>query len=177
MSAAFTSSTLAFAAGLLFTALLAAACVTDVRVRRIPNIVVLALAVSGLAYSAVAAPSPAAMLRGVATLGLGFAIWIPLYALGKLGAGDVKLFAAGSAWLAPIAVLNAALFTALAGGVLALVWLFRSQGALLAAVRLSQGPAALAQPLPVDARAAKLPYGIAMAVGLSLAAWLPRLPF
>lgn len=180
MTAVFSGSTFSLAAGMLFTALLAVACVTDVRARRIPNKIVLALALTGLAYTAIVAPSPLAMLRGAAALVLGFALWIPLYAFRMMGAGDVKLFAAASAWLAPTAVLSAALLSALVGGALAVIWLFRSQGSVLAFVRLShavRNPSTLREPLPIDARAEKLPYGIAMAVGLSLAAWLPRLPF
>jgi prepilin peptidase CpaA len=37
-----------------------------------------------------------------------------------MGAGDVKLMAAIGAWLAPVAVIHAALYTAMAGAVLAL---------------------------------------------------------
>ena len=43
-------------------------------------------------------------------------------ALGVLGAGDVKLFAAGAAWLGPAGVWPATTYAALAGGVLALGW-------------------------------------------------------
>ena len=48
-------------------------------------------------------------------------LWLPLYALGGMGAGDVKLLAAIGAWLGPADVLHAALYAGIAGGILALV--------------------------------------------------------
>ena len=49
----------------------------------------------------------------------GFALMLPGHVLGATGAGDVKLMAAVGAIVGPAVVLKAFLFTAVAGGVLA----------------------------------------------------------
>ena len=51
----------------------------------------------------------------------GLALFFPLFALGGLGAGDVKLLGAFGAWLGAGDVIGVALFSALAGAVLAIV--------------------------------------------------------
>jgi prepilin peptidase CpaA len=96
------------------------ACVFDLHTRRIPN--VLTFGAAGAALVA------AAMMGGVAALGssaagwaIGLALWLPIYALGGMGAGDVKLIAAIGAWLGPLGALHAALYAGIAGGILAVV--------------------------------------------------------
>ena len=54
---------------------------------------------------------------------LGFAVFFVFYAIGGMGAGDVKLMAAIGAFLGPKDVLFAALYTAIAGGVYAILLL------------------------------------------------------
>lgn len=143
----------------LLGGLLLAACAHDLRARRIPNGLVLATLGAGLAHAAAAAPAPG---LAVALLGVlaGLATWLPLYALGMLGAGDVKLFAAAAAWLGPHGVLPATLYAALAGGALALVWVMHSR---LAPATAGRGPA--------RRRDARLPYGLAVAAGVLTVAW------
>src|SRR5688572_20078399 len=94
------------------------ACVFDLRSRRIPNALTFGAAAGALAF--------AALTGGFTALGwsvggwaLATAMWIPIYALGGMGAGDVKLMAAIGAWLGPGAVLYAALYSAIAGGIMA----------------------------------------------------------
>jgi prepilin peptidase CpaA len=155
--------------GVVFVALLAAACVTDVRSRRIPNRLVLALLACGLVYSVIAHPTLLAPVHSAGSFLLGLAIWIPFYVFRMLGAGDVKLFAAASAWLAPAAVLEAALVSALVGGALGLVWFVRTHGLGFTVVRLAHAtrePRVLREATPVESRARRLPYGVAMALGL-----------
>ena len=97
-----------------------AACAFDLRTRRIPNALTLTAALAALIFSAATAGagSAASSLTGwtVATV-----IWLPVYALGGMGAGDVKLIAAIGAWLGPVDVLHAALYAAIAGAVMALI--------------------------------------------------------
>jgi prepilin peptidase CpaA len=110
----------------------------------------------------------------LASAALGFSIWFPFYLFRMLGAGDVKLFAAASTWLAPSLVLESALATALVGGALALFWFFRSQGAKLATVRLlhaTRQPGILREALPVTSRHQRVPYGVAMTLGLLVTVW------
>ena len=51
---------------------------------------------------------------------LGVALFFPFFALGGMGAGDVKLLAALAAWLGPIDAIYLAIFTSMAGGVIGL---------------------------------------------------------
>ena len=60
---------------------------------------------------------------GAAVLGcvIGLVLMLPGHVLGATGAGDVKLMAAVGTLLGPLVVVNAVLFTAIAGGVLAVI--------------------------------------------------------
>ena len=116
--------------------------------------------------------------RAAAGFALGFALWIPFYALGMLGAGDVKLFAAACCWLAPSQVLLAALLSALAGGMLSIVALVLAHGFGLTALRVAEAfrdPLVLRTPLAVPAGRRTLPYGLALAIGLAVTGWLAPL--
>lgn len=109
--------TLIHAAVLVFAA---AACATDLRDGRIPNVltfgaILVAIIVHGLLPQG----------QGWAHVGLGtlagLAVFFPFFALGGMGAGDVKLMAALGAWLGPGTVILVALYGAIAGGVLAII--------------------------------------------------------
>src|ERR1044071_4415808 len=115
----FSGSLFRLFAGGVFSVLLVIACVTDVRWRRIPNALVVTLALTGFAYSVWQDAWLAGLGRSLAGLSLGFAIWIAFFIVGAIGAGDVKLFAAAGAWLGPAATWRAALVAAALGGVLA----------------------------------------------------------
>ena len=113
----------------LLTALLGAALWHDLRSRRIPNRLVLCGSLAGLLLNALIPASgglfdPAfgglGLLTALAGAGAGLALLLPMYLLRALGAGDVKLMAMCGAFLGPQGVLEAALLTCLAGGVLAL---------------------------------------------------------
>jgi prepilin peptidase CpaA len=172
------ASTPAAIAGVVFMLVLAVASISDVRSRRIPNRLVALLVVLGVVYSAVVLPPASGITRAVVSLAIGFGMWIPFYALGMLGAGDVKLFAAASAWLAPSQVFGAALLSAFAGGLLSVLGLMLAHGVGLTTFRIVHAfrdPKLLATPLAVPAGRKTLPYGLAMAIGLAIAAWFPRL--
>ena len=51
---------------------------------------------------------------------VGVALFFPFFALGGMGAGDVKLLAALAAWLGPIDAVYMAMFSSIAGGVIGL---------------------------------------------------------
>jgi prepilin peptidase CpaA len=97
-----------------------AACVTDLRARRIPNVLTF-----GAAGVAVAAHGYVDGWPGVLTAmggwGAGVAVFLPFFLLGGMGAGDVKLLAALGAWLGPREALWLAIYASLAGGVVALL--------------------------------------------------------
>ena len=113
----------------------ALACATDLRSARIPNWLTLGAMVAGLCFHAML---PGSGGIGAAALGLlvGLLVFFPFFALGALGAGDVKLMAALGAWIGAAAVVNVALYGAVAGGVLAVI----------VAVSRNYLPRALAQP-------------------------------
>jgi prepilin peptidase CpaA len=96
------------------------ACVTDVRSRRIPNLLTLGASAAAMAFHALNGHGPG-LLLSVEGWFVGAAIFFVPFALGGLGAGDVKLLAALGAWVGPADVLWIALYTGIAGGILALV--------------------------------------------------------
>lgn len=110
-------------AALLVTGLLLAISLVDFQVRRIPNVLVLAL----LAWAAVQVlwlgqPSPAAAALGLLVAG-GLFLLLALIRRGAMGWGDVKLAAALGAMLGWPLVVQGLLYGALAGGAAALVLL------------------------------------------------------
>lgn len=163
-----------------FLALLAAGMVTDVLARRVPNSLVVVLLAAGL-LSAAIGTAPAGTLAA-AGLGaaLGLALWLPFWVLGLLGAGDVKFFAAGAAWIGPALAWRSALLAALLGGVFAvgvLVWRSGVRHALSSVVlqaRHAQGFVATSTDVSALSPAQRsLPYAVPMALALSLAALQP----
>jgi prepilin peptidase CpaA len=108
----------------------------------------------------------------------GLVVWLPFYALGWLGAGDVKLVAAAGAWLGPKEVLEGSLIAALLGAVLALLWMLRSRGLRNAIETLGIAttvPSVLTGTSSSVDRVRSLPYSVPIAVGALCAAWLPGL--
>ena len=167
---------MALTAGLVFTAILVAAAIGDWRTRRIPNRLVAILAVCGIAFSVVRAPILGGLTQAGGGLLTGLACWLPFYALGWLGAGDVKLYAAAGAWLGPARAVEGALIGALFGAVLALAYMMKSQGMKQTAETLGMAaatPEMLTRPSGPGKRST-LPYGIAIAFGALWAAWMPR---
>jgi prepilin peptidase CpaA len=96
------------------------ASVTDLRCRRIPNALTFTGALLGFIYSVTTLGSAGA-LASVEGWALGLALWLPFYALGGMGAGDVKLLACVGAWMGPAGVVRVAIYASLAGGALALL--------------------------------------------------------
>ena len=100
--------------------LLALACVTDLRTRRIPNVLTFSAAAGAVLFHLATGGWQAA---GWSIVGLfvGALLFLPMFALRGMGAGDVKLLAAVGAWLGPGQVAMVALATSLVGGVMAIV--------------------------------------------------------
>lgn len=182
----FAGSAVRVMAGALFTGLLVWASVSDVRSRRIPNLVVLLLMLGGLGWS-LATGGIAGGVRGVSGLLVGFLIWIPFYAVRVLGAGDVKLFAAAGAWLGPAGALTGAVVAMVAGGALAVALLVAQrrlreglEGTALLwtrLTRLSARPVVAAEAAPSLDKHKQLPYGVALAIGAAVVAWFPHFSF
>lgn len=99
--------------------LLAVAAAADVAQRRIPNPVVLLVAVSGLlARWGEGGPGPA-LLAVLAAAGTLLVLLVP-WTAGKIGGGDVKLLAATAIWMGPGRLLPFLALTAVAGAPVAL---------------------------------------------------------
>lgn len=163
-------------AGAIYTLFLLTAAVGDMRKRRIPNRLVAALAALGLAFGIIVTPTLAGAFGALGGLLTGLVLWLPFYVFGWLGAGDVKLYAAAGAWLGPLHALEGALIAAVAGAVLALVWMVRGYGARNAAVTLAIAaarPSLLASNTGAPNMKKTLPYGVALAIGAIVAGWAP----
>jgi prepilin peptidase CpaA len=98
-------------------ALGAAATVEDLRRRTLPNWLTVTGLVAGLAIGA--GQGWRGIVAGAGGAAIGFGILLPLYWLGAMGGGDVKLMAAFGALLGPRGVLPAVALAAVFGAVLA----------------------------------------------------------
>jgi prepilin peptidase CpaA len=154
---------------------LAAAVITDLRARIIPNILVLAGALTGILLAGLH-PEGIGFLRALGGLAPGLAIFLPLYLLRAMGAGDVKLMAMAGAFLGPAAIVEAALWVLLAGGALALVFALRLGVARRMAANLREMFYSAAASVQIRSlpdfstgpqTAARLPYAVAIALGVA----------
>lgn len=110
-----------------------AACVTDVRHRRIPNVLTFGAALAAVAFH-VAVDGFGGLSTSAGGWLVGVLLFLPFFALGGMGAGDVKLLAALGAWLGPGDAFWVAVYGSLAGGVMALA-VALGRGYLLTALR------------------------------------------
>src|SRR4249919_799064 len=97
---------------------LALACISDLRTRRIPNLLTFSAAAIALVFHLFTGGWAAAGWSVAGCL-LGVLLFFPMFALRGMGAGDVKLLAAVGAWLGPSQVAITALTTSIARGVIA----------------------------------------------------------
>jgi prepilin peptidase CpaA len=156
----------------ILMALLAAATWTDIRSNRIPNALVVAGAIVGVACGL--APGGIGLEDTALGVVAGFFLLLPLYAIGIMGAGDVKLMAMTGIFLGVNATLLAGLATFAAGGILAVGYGLKS-GVMLEALRnvrtfagsavmhLASGGAPSVADMPVTP--VRLPYAAAIAAG------------
>lgn len=149
-----------------------AAAAIDLWTRRVPNLLTVLLASIGVLFAAcgISGVSIGASLAGFA---LGLALMLPGHLVGATGAGDVKLFAAAGALIGPAHIVTAFLYTALAGGAMALIIALRRQRLK----RTIDGTAQLIATSAANASAIESPlehnrfaYAPAIAVGATLAA-------
>ena len=161
------------AVALTLVALVLAAATVDVRSHRIPNRLVIAGALTGILFQVVHAGF-AGCLDALAGIAVGMGLFLPLYALRAMGAGDVKLMGMVGAFVGPGGAVAAVLFACVAGGVLAiavalrngqlgrLFWNLRMMliGSFVGAV--SGGGMEVVAPAT---SVGQLPYGVAIAAG------------
>src|SRR6186713_1022821 len=148
---------------------LAAAVVTDVRTRRIPNWLTGAIAAAGFGM----AFGGGTVTPLGAALGLlaGLLLMMPGHIIGATGAGDVKLMAAVGAVVGPGMALRAFVLTAVVGGVFALAVALR-RGRLTETVygttQLVTSPVSSRPAIVATDRANRFAYGPAIAIGTLL---------
>ena len=149
----------------------------DLLTRRIPNLLLLTCSLGAVGLH-LSGPAPASALLGAfAGAATGLAVFLPLYCLRGMAAGDVKLMAAAGMFSTPMEVLHLAVLTVCAGGVMALAMVI-ARGRLRAAVAnvrsllrpLWMGLAGLPlapEPMPSPS-VGTIPYGLAIASGTLL---------
>ena len=151
-----------------------AAAVIDLRTGRIPNPLTAVVAVGGLGLAAFGLTGHS-MTGALVGAVLGFALMLPGHLFGGTGAGDVKLLAALGTWLGPGGVLMAFLYSAIAGGVLAVAHAMKRRrlGTTLSrAARLVAAREGAKHEIDGSAAASRFAFGPAIAVGAALAALL-----
>ena len=102
------------------SAVLIEAAVIDGLKLKVPNWLTFHLLIVGLAFSAWYG-GWAGLSVSLQGAGLGLALMLPLYMIGGMGAGDVKLFAGVGAWVGPVVTFWAFVATVEVGGVMALI--------------------------------------------------------
>lgn len=157
--------------------LVVSAAVSDLATRRIPNRLLLAGLMWALGLQLLARAPGAALLAGLAGAATGLLVFLPLYLLRGMAAGDVKLMATVGAFAGPFDALQIAVLAWCVGGVMGLL-IIVSKGRLRAAasnvadllrpllMRVAGMPAA-AEPMR-HASVGSMPYGLAIAVGALL---------
>jgi prepilin peptidase CpaA len=146
----------------------------DIRTRRIPNWLTYSAMFLGVGHHTLS-NGLHGFLFGAAGLCLGLALLILFYLSGGMGAGDVKLLGAVGALLGPKGVFFAFIFTALVGGVYAIILLLVRFRLVGTAVRLNtmfgsleQGVGPAASHTGGNENTPVLKYGLAIAIGVSL---------
>jgi len=158
----------------LVTGTLVVAAVIDGWMLKVPNWLTFPMIATGWAYST--------WYFGLEGLGwsllgtvVGLALLLPLYSIGGMGAGDVKLLAGVGAWVWPMATLYAFCLSAVLGGVIAMLMVlsrraWRKHSSQF--VSIFNEVMTVRCPVQLSALAAErkstmllLPYGIPIALG------------
>lgn len=130
----------------LITSLIVAS-LFDLYQRRVPNWLTLGGSLVAFLF-VISGVSEISVTNALIGGAIGLAVFLPVYAFGKMGAGDVKLLGMCGLFLGVVPVLCAAIYAMLAGGVLAL------------------GYAAQSHWQTVEKPAATVPYAVAIATGV-----------
>lgn len=162
--------------------LLVVAVDSDVRENRVPNVVVLLMLCCGVGLNVVGPANgnnglfsdfPGALGAGTSLLGagVGLGLFLPLYMLRAMGAGDVKLMAAMGSFVGPLETLSLGLCILVSGGLLAvfrMLWTRKSR-LVFSNVRHILGRLAGGNGQRFDPKTQsveRMPYALAFAAGL-----------
>ena len=165
----------------LVTFVLVVAAVIDGWKLKVPNLITYPLIVGGWTYSTIAYGWDGLAWSLLGTI-IGLALLLPAYAIGGMGAGDVKLLAGVGAWIWGTATVQAFCISALVGGLIALAMVvYRRTWAKHQAqfwmiwneILTIRDPTELAH-IAADRKSSMLllPYGIPIAIGtIAYFAW------
>lgn len=159
---------------LLLIILLVSACVSDMAERRIPNRLLIAALFGALVLHLLSGAWTDLITVYLAGFVVGLILFLPLYAMGSMAAGDVKLMATVGAFTGPSLAFQISLATYCVGGILALGMVLamgRSRQAFVN-VRAVMRPILLRlcgipqvnEPMPLDS-VGNMPYALAIAIG------------
>lgn len=153
----------------------------DIARRRIPNRLLAAGLLTALALH-LASGQPSSLLSTyLAGFAVGMLMFLPLYLMAAMAAGDVKLMATVGAFLGPSLAFQSSLATYCAGGLLALAIVlckrrsrsaFANAGALLHPLLLRLSGVRLAPDATPVASVGGMPYAVAISAGTTLVMWL-----
>jgi prepilin peptidase CpaA len=155
---------------LLLLVLVVSAAIIDLAIRKIPNLLLLGgwIGALGLYCTAVAPVATIGMALGGALVG--FVLFLPLYVLRGMAAGDVKMMATVGLFLGPSETLYACILTWCLGGAMGLViivftrrWTaaYTNLRGMLLPILLRLPPAPETAP---PASVGSMPYGLAIAL-------------
>jgi len=155
------------------------ACASDLRTRRIPNVLTIGAALAGLLFNLLTGGWSAGA-ASVAGWLVGMAIFLAPFVLGGLGGGDVKLLGALGAWFGPTDAVWLALYAGVAGFVLAIMFSL-ARGYLRTAVTnvvvlLTFWQVNGVRPLPdltlEHGKGPRMAYGLPILAGTMVTVWL-----
>ena len=154
----------------LLLLLVAAAAINDLVSRRIPNLLLLTGLVGALVLHAISPDPGAALLACLGGAVLGLVLFLPLYLLRSMAAGDVKMMATVGAFTGPAVAFHIAIIAWCAGGVMALAIILFSGKLRLALTNLGGIFRRAMLRLPAGSEtvaesAGSMPYGVAIAAG------------
>jgi len=158
---------------LILLTLVTAAGAVDLARRRIPNILLLAGWVAAMPLHLLSPQPGSALLGALAGAVCGLLVFLPLYLLRGMAAGDVKMMATVGLFVGPYDALQVAVITCCVGGVMAVAIIigkgrvrhaFANIGDLLRPLWMrALGMPAVAEPMR-HASVGGMPYGLAIAV-------------
>ena len=141
---------------------------------KVPNAITFPMILSGLLYNTFA-NGLSGLGFGLAGMATGLALLLVLYAIGGMGAGDVKLLAGVGAWLGWEVTLYAYLASAVVGGVMALIMVARRKSwekfmgnisMLLHELQTVKNPVEISKNAAIrKPQMHLLPYGIPICIG------------
>lgn len=170
---------------LILICLVAHAAVTDLALRRIPNALVFSGLLLALLLHMMTGTHWAPATQWLAGSLAGFFLFLPLYLLRGMAAGDVKLMAMVGAFTGPWAAIQIGMLSFMLGGLMAVAMVLHSGRwhdalrnlALIGKPLLLRmaGVPLLPVPLPPGASVGGMPFGLAIAMGtVGFVAWTHR---